>query len=1155
MHRVRRVIAVVLSGLSISGPAVVATVRPASAAPAGYVRVLPAGRAEQVVADAGHAYATNYWQNRVEVVSLATGQLEASVPVGTGPQGLDLSADGRRLYVANQESKDISVVDLASRAEVGRIAIPSATGKPTAIAVAANGVALVTVVYTTNSSLDPRLWQVDLATGAVRERTEWRGTSLSGDVTTVRASGDRSKIAYTTGTALAVYTAATDTFGSRHYYGDAEGLAVDGPAATMLSGPDTFVADKDLTLRATVPGHGLAGLALNQAGTTGYRTNGGSVEVIDPRRGLVTATITIAGATGLRQLALTPDGSTLVGAADAGIAVVPVSAAVPTPCPVSGPAGVAKVCAPPLADVVFDGKGRAYASNPQRNEVEVFSVASGNLESAIPVGSQPRDIELSPDGTKLYVANTGAEDVSVVDLGGRREIARWTMPASLAYVDRPLTLAAATNGTVFLTTSPRGYAALPTRFFQFDAIGVAHERSDTHPNYVWSSGDHTRIVASDPNLRVYDSSTDTFALPTEIDGDTSRLAVDRTGSHMVLSGVGPRMERAVTVLLDGGLTRRASVPGFAWGLGIDPAGTVAYRVQARSVEVVDLARGLLAKSVSLPEQIGVAAPMAVSPDGATLAVVTPSGLAFVATSAATPVATCPAAAIPARVAPTCGPVADIVADDAGHAYATNPDRNEIAVLSVATGRRESSIPVGSQPWGLDLSADGKTLYVADSGAAEISVVDLVQHKEVRRITVPPNGIDDRPEHIAVGDQGIALVTTTTSGGGIAGRVVSVNLATGVTTLRTDSPPYQGSVGPHALVEASGDRTRIEVFEDDSGGAIWTYMTATDSFGPVRSLSDYPTAAAVDRAGSHTLVNGTWVLDGALQTVATVPPSAGTSYGVAVSPDGTTGYRVLSESVEAIDLAHGTVTRALPLPESSVGAGSVGITPDGSALVVATKNGLTVLHPTDGTVVMQIPQSMWRHSGYATLDGTGSWMGMVNEPAAGPGQLPPSYLYVHSFTFANSASVGAVGLAADPSGRYAVFAVNGVDGAPRVAVAPFNWQAGRFYFPFVYQTAPGQWGAWVYDYTAAAWTPIGVFNLPATWGALTQDTATGMAWYGPSATGCAAYPRADAVFYPPTDYYGTTPQSAEPSQTTVTAGDCPTQTSVVAGAWQRSEMGT
>jgi YVTN family beta-propeller protein len=66
---------------------------------------------------------------------------------------------------------------------------------------------------------------------------------------------------------------------------------------------------------------------------------------------------------------------------------------------------------------------------------------SGN---AIPVGSRPVALAAAQDGTRLYVADQGANAVSVIDVRAGREVAR--IPASAA----PSALALASDGTLFV---------------------------------------------------------------------------------------------------------------------------------------------------------------------------------------------------------------------------------------------------------------------------------------------------------------------------------------------------------------------------------------------------------------------------------------------------------------------------------------------------------------------------------------------------------------------------------------------------------------------------------------------------------------------------------------------------------------------------------
>lgn len=231
------------------------------------------------------------------------------------------------------------------------------------------------------------------------------------------------------------------------------------------------------------------------------------------------------------------------------------------------------------------------------------------------------------------------------------------------------------------------------------------------------------------------------------------------------------------------------------------------------MEVLDLARGLAVSTVKLPEVVRDATRVAVTPDNTTLAVLTPSGVAVLAVGAATPLAPCsPPPRPPAGVLPVCGTLAEVVVDGTNHAFATNRARNQVEVVNLTTGALEAPIPVGSRPHGLDLSPDGRTLYVADSGAEEISIVDLAQRREVRRITVPSLGSNDRPYAIAVGGAGRALVTTTSAGSGYGAHLLQVDLATGTVSPRLDFGTRPGVITGDAHVEASGDRSRIAVLE-------------------------------------------------------------------------------------------------------------------------------------------------------------------------------------------------------------------------------------------------------------------------------------------------------------------------------------------------------
>ena len=91
----------------------------------------------------------------------------------------------------------------------------------------------------------------------------------------------------------------------------------------------------------------------------------------------------------------------------------PVAAAAPHGA--SASSKVVAVTGAPLWSVVVSATGVAYISNPTRNQVEVLDLTNGVLRAPILVGPQPRGLDLSPDGATLYVADNGADQVSVVD--------------------------------------------------------------------------------------------------------------------------------------------------------------------------------------------------------------------------------------------------------------------------------------------------------------------------------------------------------------------------------------------------------------------------------------------------------------------------------------------------------------------------------------------------------------------------------------------------------------------------------------------------------------------------------------------------------------------------------------------------------------------
>jgi YVTN family beta-propeller protein len=74
--------------------------------------------------DEGRIY-TNTIENRLAVIDESTRQVLRHIPVGDDPSHLELSHNGRYLYVANSGSDDVTIVDTAS----DQVIATAATGR------------------------------------------------------------------------------------------------------------------------------------------------------------------------------------------------------------------------------------------------------------------------------------------------------------------------------------------------------------------------------------------------------------------------------------------------------------------------------------------------------------------------------------------------------------------------------------------------------------------------------------------------------------------------------------------------------------------------------------------------------------------------------------------------------------------------------------------------------------------------------------------------------------------------------------------------------------------------------------------------------------------------------------------------------------------
>ena len=90
----------------------------------------------RITADGRYLIANGSMTDLAAIYRLPDLHLVATIPVGRDPNWVTLSPDGRRVFISNRGSDDVSVIDLASRKEIARVKVGRYPQRMTAVALA-----------------------------------------------------------------------------------------------------------------------------------------------------------------------------------------------------------------------------------------------------------------------------------------------------------------------------------------------------------------------------------------------------------------------------------------------------------------------------------------------------------------------------------------------------------------------------------------------------------------------------------------------------------------------------------------------------------------------------------------------------------------------------------------------------------------------------------------------------------------------------------------------------------------------------------------------------------------------------------------------------------------------------------------------------------
>src|SRR3989339_304090 len=348
----------------------------------------------------------------------------------------------------------------------------------------------------------------------------------------------------------------------------------------------------------------------------------------------------------------------------------------PADCPASSAASsqsaaAAAVCAIPVGwnpyDIVITPDGaKVYVSVMGDDTVKVLSTASNSVMATISVGDDPAHIAMTPNGQRVYVLNQEGKSVSVIATATNTVIA-----------------------TIQINKTPKRLAITP------DGAKV----------YVTAGNNSVSVISTTSNTVTATVTVGSSPLGIAItpDGTKAYVANEIVGSVSIISTVSDTVIASV------------SVGGTPQDVAITPNGTKAYvsNHNGNTIAVISTATDTVSASVSIQK---FSSRVAITPDGTKV-------FALNDWEANLSVITTQSNGLSGTMDVGRGPTDIVFTAASTKAYVVNKADDTVSVIATATRNILATIPVGDFPGAIVLSPDGSKAYVANAGGGSITVID------------------------------------------------------------------------------------------------------------------------------------------------------------------------------------------------------------------------------------------------------------------------------------------------------------------------------------------------------------------------------------------------------------------------------------------------
>lgn len=244
-----------------------------------------------------------------------------------------------------------------------------------------------------------------------------------------------------------------------------------------------------------------------------------------------------------------------------------------------------------------------------------------------------------------------------------------------------------------------------------------------------------------------------------------------------------------------------------------------------------------------------------------------------------------------------------------------PDRSAdgIAVIDLASRTLVRTLPTGEDPESFDCSADGKTLYVSNEDAAKMSIVDLLSGRVTG--TVPVGG---EPEGVRLRPDGKVVYITSEEENEVAAIALPGNKV--IATVKTGPRPRAIAFSP------DGSRAYVTCEQGSSVTVVDAWRHASIAEISIDAKGARPMGVAVSADGQTVYVScgrgGTIaIIDATTDRVVRIIGGVGARpWGIGLTRDGRKLYTANgpSNDVSVIDVASGTVVKRIPAGRSPWG---------------------------------------------------------------------------------------------------------------------------------------------------------------------------------------------------------------------------------------------